>query len=844
MPQDGGEKLRIYCICGQKMKVSKNHYGLPGKCIACRQKIRLPREDELEEGVTEIYLKDHPQLLRKVKRKPDVKKETADAQAALDSVPKPKKSKDSDPTPVTELDLADAAPVSDEDVVGSRPLDKLESVQKLASLELGYERKIERFSEQFTKDEARIAETKGKLARAKEARKDLNEQIRQRLMEVAIELTNAQDKISQTQVAARVGEEPFEQFQDKMHRLRARRDRLERRQINLRGWLAAATPYDVGGPVECTSADIPKGGFSLNVPESRDEDAALLHYHAQALKQAFEFRAKAERRAVELKKVRNESEDGGGQSLTDSYETNRAERKRARARITFHQQRLLQLSKDYKNDLDTLESYLESARDRLSMNQMTRTDYDKLDQTARRTKADLTKGISLATRLAHANSFEDVPSTKGTFLNRLGAGAESDASPRAIMGVLWTAAALWLFSVVLPTAGGTSLLSAFLNFSGASSDTGIVLALPIIAGITTIGISFVMNPLIRGAALLGLWSLTAITMAFVINEAHFSLDLLANRFRSGGNWIARPGIIALILANLLLLFGGIQALNPRPGARGWLVGVVVATLAFATWLGSNGFDSYLPNPELELLTDTFSEQTGKQSGTVRISNTGTRTMHLVSRKTDARNGYLYGFEKKIGATSFNAVTPEGEPLGLDGNYPNISIAPRSSEDITFELPPGDFRMVLTPKDVEDQQELRILVEDLQRLNDLLPAGDEPVFPEDDPQPNTPVQPSDDTPDPAPEMSDPELAQTIELEYPAATLNGVFTGPSGVPQFTMTVYRGEDHDPSQDRFMMEAELHDGWSIIEYDPSQSAVTVRKARTLLIIKRGERVVLQERS
>ena len=39
-------RLRIYCICGQKMKVSASMYGRPGKCVACRQKIRIPSAEE------------------------------------------------------------------------------------------------------------------------------------------------------------------------------------------------------------------------------------------------------------------------------------------------------------------------------------------------------------------------------------------------------------------------------------------------------------------------------------------------------------------------------------------------------------------------------------------------------------------------------------------------------------------------------------------------------------------------------------------------------------------------------------------------------------------------------
>jgi hypothetical protein len=60
-------ELRIYCICGQKMKVSESMFGLPGKCVACRQKIRVPTREEVPPDTSVIYLKDHPEFLRKAK---------------------------------------------------------------------------------------------------------------------------------------------------------------------------------------------------------------------------------------------------------------------------------------------------------------------------------------------------------------------------------------------------------------------------------------------------------------------------------------------------------------------------------------------------------------------------------------------------------------------------------------------------------------------------------------------------------------------------------------------------------------------------------------------------------
>ncbi len=46
------------------MRVSQEMFGRPGKCVAYRQKIRIPALDELPADVHEIYLKDHPEFLR------------------------------------------------------------------------------------------------------------------------------------------------------------------------------------------------------------------------------------------------------------------------------------------------------------------------------------------------------------------------------------------------------------------------------------------------------------------------------------------------------------------------------------------------------------------------------------------------------------------------------------------------------------------------------------------------------------------------------------------------------------------------------------------------------------
>ena len=68
MPEASSTDLRLYCLCGQKMKITSNMFGKPGKCVACRQKIRIPSREELPAGTHTLYLKDHPEYLRAPKR--------------------------------------------------------------------------------------------------------------------------------------------------------------------------------------------------------------------------------------------------------------------------------------------------------------------------------------------------------------------------------------------------------------------------------------------------------------------------------------------------------------------------------------------------------------------------------------------------------------------------------------------------------------------------------------------------------------------------------------------------------------------------------------------------------
>lgn len=856
MPDAAKSSLRIYCVCGQKMKVSSSMYGLPGKCIACRQKIRLPRSDELEEGIEEIHLKDHPHLIRKSKQKRDLRKETEDAQKALDAAT-PSKSESSkprinpnpstssngetaptdEPTPITELDIADASEVSNENVAGLLPLDELESLRRITSLQLILQRKLRDLRRESTSDTTLVAETELQLIRLKEFHDDLNEQMRQRLMEVAIELANTHDKISKTQISARVGEAPFEEFQDTIHRLRSRRDRLERRQINLRGWLTTTTPYTAGGLMDVTMDEIPEDGFRLSMPASSDNESILLNNHLNGLKRAFEDRAHAEKEATEIRRLREKADDSDQRSLRDAHETNRAERKIAKARVVFYQQRLEQLARDYAHDGDTLEACLEAARDRFASKSITSGEFDRIDKNARSTKADLKKGIALAKRLSLANAFEDVPEKKGTFLERLGSPQHRDRGQSSAVTFARVAAALWVFSVFLPVAGTMSLVSALADSSGAGLDVGLLLLAPIVAALVSLSLSFVPDPIVRGYGMLTTWAITALLIAFTINEAHFSLDLLASRFRSGGLWIARPGIIVLVAANLFTLLSGRQSLKSYGSPLRVFGAVCFATILGVGWFASNGLGTNVPNPSIELMQGAYVESDQRQTGVIRIENSGSRDLQLVSRRTNSRSGYMYFVEKKIGTQSYGEVTLTGEPLGLESTSPASMIGANGYRDFEYRLPPGDYRVVLMPEDTTAAIRQDFTIEDPKAEEIISPVSDlaAPVFTE----PEESEMPAGDDP----EVPEPEpVVVPVAQEVPAAELSGVIVGPDGQPRFSVVVTREAGNPESSVIMKMQEEVIDGWVITEYNRAQNAITVQKENTLLVLRRGDTVVLQK--
>ncbi len=439
MPDVKSTHLRIYCVCGQKMKVLEKMYGLPGKCIACRQKIRIPKRNQVPEGATEVHLKDHPEFLRGSRRRADEAVKEKAAQKALDAA-KARPETSGDSTPNTELDLVDGTPQKPA-AAATLPIDTLDALQRLCSLQHKLEHQLSTLDEYHHDDQALLAEVEGLLTRVRKLRIGLDEELHQLLMEVAIELTSTQEKIAQDRLSARVGEISFDEYQERIYRLRARRERLERRQQNLRGWLAARDPYVAGGFLDISTRSVPEEGFRLALPIENDEGRPLLSQHIASLSEALNRRVRAKQKLEQAERL---AFDAGDEEGLDAAQLEcETERRMARAAARFFLDRLERLKKDFTADIETVDAQMEAVRDRLKADEITRQQYDETERSLLHAKKDLAKARSMASRALAANTLTDLPRPGGTFLQRLGFASDKPATPAMWLGLallaIWTA---------------------------------------------------------------------------------------------------------------------------------------------------------------------------------------------------------------------------------------------------------------------------------------------------------------------------------------------------------------------------------------------------------------------
>jgi len=537
MPSSEAAQLRIYCVCGQKMKVSEDMFGRPGNCVACRQKIRIPRPEEIPANTTELYLKDHPEFLRKVKHRP--------------------------------IDESEVSPVADTDdgkqKKSTAPFEVLEPLRLLCSLRAKADRQLRALDEvksKRTEDDPNRAELIGFRTRIRSLQADLEEELRQRLMETAIELASLQEKIAALSVTVRVGEIDFPEYQEQIDRLRKKRDHFERRQTNLRGWLAVDDPHLAGGHMDVALSQTPKSLPRVTLPLEPEKSGPLLNTHVEELRDALDQRARAERKLSEARRMKTGAAMSE-RSIEECMAEADAERTRARAYVQFSRERLEQLAEDYASDMEGLDAQLDHARGRLKAGRITRDQFNDIENRSRKSRSDLTKARSLVVRALNANTVEEVPRLRGTFVGRLAKPGQPSRTA-AESWVAFVSAALMLGVLFLPIAGESTPLSLYRSLAAQDADAHWLVSFPMVTAILAALVSFIPHRAARGLLLAAIWLIAGLLSAVYLHESAYEMGVVAERLREGAPLLQRTGIVAFILSmGGLGLASAVALLPPR-----------------------------------------------------------------------------------------------------------------------------------------------------------------------------------------------------------------------------------------------------------------------------------------
>ena len=819
-------ELRIYCICGQKMRVSESMFGLPGKCVACGQKIRVPFRDEIPPDTTEIHLKDHPEFLRKARPAA-----APSGEAARGAVP----AEESAEVPLGE---ASATP----------GLDILEPLRVLCSLEHKIGRQLDALTTGETEGvEASRAALEGHLKRVREGRAGLDEQLRQRLMEVAIELASTQEEIVQAGLSARIGEMEFSPFRDTVDRLRHRREYLERLQQDLRAWLTVDDAHAAGGYTNVSFDAIPSEGVALVLPPEPFDPRTLFDIHIDGLREALLRRERAELRLKEVERLKHEAAMTP-EVVADCRADCSAERLRAEAEVSFRRRRLEQVSSDCAADVRTLQACLDQARKRYASGALDKAHFAAAEREMVRMQRDSARVHGLVARALMASNAEDVPHPSGSLIKRM-VRPMAKERPGVTLDtwIAWGSAFALGICVFLPLTNDQSPLGVLRGATYGHQAINWTLFIPVLCGAFATVIGALPSRVARGIGLSLVWLVLTFLGVLLVHEAQYSMNSLAVWFRAGGPWFLRPGMVLLILADLGLLSAACLALAPLPTGRVPL-GVVCATcLAVLLGVSSDFGGMLVPLPEISISENPQAAADGQMAydTSVIVHNAGYRTLLLSSVHMDSRNAYEYLLERE--------VTPRFWQDTAATRLKDVRGVPRGGNTVLRrELPPGNYRIRLIPSGRGGMYEKSFTLPREPEMTSDLPEAAAAKRPEA-PAPAGPQEPratgsemiSDLRQTNEPRQANPATAQTAPPPSAAVPLaevelRGIVRGEKYGPRFSVAVYPLNAPARYLDLSIGDA-VYDPWKITEFNPERQAVTVSDGAHLLILNRGQRIPLK---
>ena len=793
-------QVRLFCTCGQKMRITPDMYGRAGRCVSCGQKLWIPRREDIAPNTTRIDLKDHPELLRKTGDAP-----RAAAKAKSTSTEKPSSSS------------ADAAV----------PLDTLDPLQVLCNSLFG----IERLMAAGQENTAALEKKRDALI---EARAGLNEALEQRLMESAVDLASCQERSKELVLAARVGELEFFAYRNQIERLRSRRDTLERRQENLRAWRVVQSPFATGGLIDTDLSQIPKSVNRLSLPNEEEAFQPRLDRHIRELREALYQRQYAEMHLAELEKAGEKTAVPDIQE-EDKKAQHRADRNQAVARIGFIRGRLEQFDKDLVVDLDVHEAQLELLRSRRQIGELDHAAFARLEREFDAARVDLGHAREIIYRASNANSSQDVPNPRGSFLERV-----ASTGPRRHPAERWLTpltTAAFLVSFFLPLAAGERAFAVLPGFISEPTTAALLSGLPVLLAIATVLAALIGNPVLRGLAFALTWLVAVVGGVAFAHEAELSLSSLGDAVRLQG-LLSGPAALSY-LAGVTLVTGLMMLLLIKRKAGAVVLPVLIAMAC----LGVAGvLTDYLGMASADPYVDTVRyvaprTPAGRIESNLLVKNAGWRPAVLVPSPSAKPNHFMFSIEADRAGTWEIAGAPaaleieNSSRMSVTGDMPLVAVRPGAYVELSYLLAPGKYRALLDDRvvytfDVQGEPLPEPLPEETS-----VPVAVTPAIP---PQTGVPAE------IPAVEEPSPHVdEQGTPLSEVAVELRGVLSAAGREPEFSFYVYL-PNTDPQQLSTGLGGDLYDGWQVTEYNPDTETVTLLKGDQIYIVRRKERRTL----
>ncbi len=808
MGDDASSELRLVCICGQRMRISPAMYGKPGKCVSCKQKIRVPKEDEIPTGVTVISLDEHPEFLRRSDR----------------SGKKGRGQKESAEVVLGEGGIVESPGLS------SVPMDILEPLRALVSLEYRITHKLSVLrSGAVEPRDSRYdpRQLERYLERIRDVRRQLEEELRQKAVEAETELESIQERLGQLGLNAKAGELEFVSYREQAEKLRRRRDTLARRLRNLNAWLAVRSPYEAGGYIRLPMDHEPDVSGRIVFRHEPEANVPLVDWWVRALRDALTQKEFAERKIAESQRMEAE---GLGDSLELGHRRADAEgeRDRAIASITFCKERLEQLERDYKGDLQILGEQLSLFKGRLTVGGLTKEEFNAFSKEKARLSAELMGGLDLIRRALHSGSSKSLPK-----IDAIPSAMRPRAKTPTDAILLWVGAGLILVSLFLPMLRSSSAFELVRDLRVTTPEIYWLLLVPLSSGVLLFAVAFTSSPLVRGAGAFAIGFLLTVGFFVFRQECLNSTGLLGDYVDGFWLGLARPGGVVFVLALVLIFVAGVIAvLRVR---LGWLLClcVVWATLVGSFLVATDFIGLLSPRPVLfSPVKISQSAEASFYDVEISIGNQGRRPLIINPRTTYLKNGLPVLVEKQVGEDQWEDV---GNPLRLivgdselqthGGPVSHTVVLGGTVARLVYRLRPGTYRVTLLGGKLREsfsiQEPALVQVEDAT-------VPEPPSEPITEPEPS----PEEPTPEPEPVIGVPDLPLEVEL-------GGFLVSEGRPPQFRLVIYYPNGQVRTR-LIPLLGELDEGWYVAEFNRDEETVTLSKAGRYLILRRGKREVL----